>query len=315
VARLAADPTVSKVICLNRPHQGGAAAARQRQADVMAKRGAVLDPKDWEKVVLYEAQLSRPDFGLGDNEFAELLNVTHIIHNAWPVDFNRNLSSLEPHVKAVCNLARLCLLSAGSGPHSGPKRLLFASSIAVVGRYPLLNPNGPLEVPEVELEPRNTDDFGYPEAKWVCEMVLRAADEFYGATSPDGEDPLLQTSSVRIGQMTGPEGSGAWNQSEHFPIIVRTSQIIKALPALDGSLSWIPVNRAASVISELLFSNGFRPFYHMENPSRQSWDGVRTISRPSSEEQTDPCPWFPSQSGLSGCAHWARTQNATLRSK
>lgn len=40
------------------------------------------------------------------------------------------------------------------------------------------------------------------------------------------------------------------------------------------SLSWIPVNRAGNVITELLFSDGFQPFYHMENPSRQSWAGL-----------------------------------------
>jgi hypothetical protein len=34
------------------------------------------------------------------------------------------------------------------------------------------------------------------------------------------------------------------------------------------------VNRAAAVISELLFSSGFQPIYHMENPSRQSWRDV-----------------------------------------
>lgn len=36
----------------------------------------------------------------------------------------------------------------------------------------------------------------------------------------------------------------------------------------------MPVNRAGVVISELLFSKGFRPFYHMENPSRQAWSGL-----------------------------------------
>lgn len=36
----------------------------------------------------------------------------------------------------------------------------------------------------------------------------------------------------------------------------------------------MPVNRAANVITDLLFSKGFKPVYHLENPSRQSWDGV-----------------------------------------
>lgn len=36
----------------------------------------------------------------------------------------------------------------------------------------------------------------------------------------------------------------------------------------------MPVNRAAAVITELLFSSGFQPIYHMENPSRQSWQSI-----------------------------------------
>lgn len=41
------------------------------------------------------------------------------------------------------------------------------------------------------------------------------------------------------------------------------------------------MNRAASVVIELLFSTGFRPVYHLENHSRQSWpsalDGLAAI--------------------------------------
>ena len=128
--------------------------------------------------------------------------------------------------------------STVQGPDSNadttePKKLLFASSIAVVGKYPIFNLSGPADVPEIPLEPHHTDDFGYPEAKWVCEEILLRTNELFGVKT-DGSTPLLRTSSVRIGQMTGPERSGAWNETEHFPIIVRTSQMIKALPHIEG---------------------------------------------------------------------------------
>lgn len=110
-----------------------------------------------------------------------------------------------------------------------PRRILFASSIAVAGRYPIINP-GAGAVPETPLEAHLTAAFGYPEAKWVGEQVMLAANKLFG----NGEQPLIETSSVRIGQMTGPEGSGVWNASEHFPIIVATSQKLKAVPDLDG---------------------------------------------------------------------------------
>lgn len=179
--------------------------------------------------------------------------------------------SFEPHLAALSNLLRLALQSAGTRPScTEPTRVLFASSIAAVGRFPLLNPEGPLEVPETPLRAINTAEFGYPEAKWVGEQIGMAANRLYGG----GDDTLVRASSVRIGQMTGPEGSGAWNESEHFPLIVHSCTALKAVPALSGSLSWIPVNRAGDAITEMLFSKGFKPIYHMENPSRQSWQGL-----------------------------------------
>ena len=60
------------------------------------------------------------------------------------------------------------------------------------------------------------------------------ANELFGVKTFNLKRPLLRTSSVRIGQLTGPEQSGSWNETEHFPIIVRTSQMIKALPDIEG---------------------------------------------------------------------------------
>ncbi|KXN84174.1 Linear gramicidin synthase subunit D [Leucoagaricus sp. SymC.cos] len=268
LARIASDPTVKKLYCLNRATPG--VDVRERQISLMKKRGAELDEQYWDKVEILEYEATKVDFGLGDAKYNELIGVTHVMHNAWPVNFNRNLASFEPHVQTLSNLFRLAIQSAGTRPASAePTRVLFASSIAVVGRFPLLNPEGPLEVPEVPLDAINTAEFGYPEAKWVCERVGMAAGEQYGQ-----DDALVKASSVRIGQMTGPEGSGTWNESEHFPLLVHSSAALKVVPALSGSLSWIPVNRAGDAITDMLFSKGFRPIYHMENPSRQSWEGL-----------------------------------------
>jgi thioester reductase-like protein len=110
--------------------------------------------------------------------------------------------------------------------------LLFTSTITVVSRYPTENP-GSVDIPEVAVEPHTTETFGYPEAKWVCEQILLEANKLFGVTD-SSKMALLRTSSVRLGQMTGPEQSGTWNETEHFPIIVRTSQMIKALPGIEG---------------------------------------------------------------------------------
>ncbi|KAI0322463.1 hypothetical protein OF83DRAFT_1235553 [Amylostereum chailletii] len=274
LARLATDPHVKKIICLNRPQQG-AASIRECQIHLMERRGAAMDSALWSKVAIFEADTSRPDFGLSEENFKELLDVTHVIHNAWPVNFNRTLASFKSHVQALCNLVHLLLLSAAEHPSDRrSRRIQFTSSVAVVGRYSLFHPDGPLAVPEVPFGPSVSSDFGYPEGKWVGERVLLVAAQLYGKPEDGAGTPLLATSTVRIGQMTGPEGSGAWNENEHFPIVVRTSQKLKAVPSLEGSLSWMPVDRSADVLTELLLSKTFRPIYHMENPSRQTWSGI-----------------------------------------
>ncbi|KZV64745.1 acetyl-CoA synthetase-like protein [Peniophora sp. CONT] len=265
--RLATDPSVNQVICLNR----GGLEARQRQMDAMKERGAILDDDVWRnKVTVFGCDTSKPYFGLQAELYAELLSVTHIIHNAWPVNFNRIVTSFDASITALDNLVHLALFSAtrNASDHR-PRRILFASSIAVAGRYPLLNP-GAGAVPETPLEAYMTGAFGYPEAKWVGEQTMLAANKLFGG----GEQPLIEASSVRIGQMTGPEGSGAWNASEHFPIIVATSQKLKAVPELEGTLSWMPVNRAANALVDLLFAKDFAPVFHMENPARQTWSSV-----------------------------------------
>ncbi len=155
--------------------------------------------------------LEIPDLGDVDNQLDGVEEVTHIIHNAWPVNFSRGLESFEGHVRGLVNLAQ----------RSSAKdvRVLFALSIAVVGRYPSQS------VPEQLVPPELTAEFGYPEAKWVCkEQLLSLGGKVRG-------------SSVRIGQVTGAEGAGAWNESEHLPVIVGASKAVGALPRLEGTLS------------------------------------------------------------------------------
>ena len=40
------------------------------------------------------------------------------------------------------------------------------------------------------------------------------------------------------------------------------------------SLAWMPVNHADDIMIKLLLLRWFQPFYHLENPSWQTWDGI-----------------------------------------
>ena len=68
----------------------------------------------------------------------------------------------------------------------------------------------------------------------------------------------------------------------------------------------MPVNRAAAVIAELLFSSGFHPIYHAENPSRQSWrdllENLASIlisNNNKAQPQPSPLPIIPFATWLS----------------
>ncbi|KAK0243751.1 hypothetical protein EDD85DRAFT_784303 [Armillaria nabsnona] len=235
LTRLVKDSEVKRAVCINR--RGG----RERQEAEMKRRGACTI--DWYKIHMLEI----PDLDDVDDQLEGVDDATHIIHNAWPVNFSRGLDSFEGHVRGLANLVKIAWRSSAKDV-----RVLFASSIAVVGQYPSQ------PVPEQPAPPESTAEFGYPEVKWVCEELL---------LSLEGK---VRGSSVRIGQMTGTEGAGAWNESEHFPIIVGASKAVGALPRLEGTLSWLPVNRAGQIVVGLLFSDRFKPIYNMENPARHA---------------------------------------------
>ncbi|KAF7184808.1 hypothetical protein CNMCM7691_006611 [Aspergillus felis] len=89
---------------------------------------------------------------------------------------------------------------------------------------------------------------GYARAKWVCERILHEVAQTQG--------DLLHPIIVRLA-------------------ILKTSQLLGALPELDGSFWWIPIDIAAKSIIEILFSHANSPVkdivYHIENPIRQAW--------------------------------------------
>lgn len=60
-----------------------------------------------------------------------------------------------------------------------------------------MNASGSVDVPDV-VEPHIT------EAKLVCEQIVLGANELFGVKTSNLKTPLLRTSSVRFGQLTGP---------------------------------------------------------------------------------------------------------------
>jgi len=230
------DPKIDKVICLNRgdaPAERTARALRQRR----------LPPPDPARVTALTADLSRPDLGLAPDT---LSGVDLVIHNAWSVNFNMGVASFEPHIRATRNLLDLAFR------HDA--RFCFISSVSAAARA------GP-RIPEAHLENlSDAQEMGYARSKLVAERLCREA-----------RAAGLDARVLRVGQIIGDTRHGQWNPTEAIPLMLRSAVTLGALPTLDDTLNWLPVDTVARVIVELARAVGDQAVYHVVNPHAFHW--------------------------------------------
>jgi nucleoside-diphosphate-sugar epimerase len=227
LANLTRLPSVSKVICLNRPYSflGTKQDPYKRQADVINAAGIKISKQDWSKIQIIQTNTASLLLGLHESDYGSLRGqITHILHNAWPMDFKRKLPSFKAQFQTLHNLISLARDAHAMYPLIRP-RILFISSIAVVGQYPAVHRR--VIVPEISMtDKRCTNPFGYGEAKLVCERIMEAARQDYPQE--------LQVSYVRVGQLSGSQETGFWNTREHIPALIKSSQMIGRLPKIEG---------------------------------------------------------------------------------
>ncbi|KAL4974125.1 hypothetical protein BDW66DRAFT_153167 [Aspergillus desertorum] len=254
VAHLARLPNVQSVICLNRM---SGVEPRVRQKEALAARSLSLRSAEEVKLIVIESDTINERMGLPAEQWTYLQeNVTHIVHNAWPMNGAAQLSSFEGQFHALQNLIELAKCIATAQRH--PVRFQFISSIGTV------NGGGALEG-RTRIE--KVMDNGYNEAKFVCERMIHETLQRHPA--------VFQAMIVRPGQIAGSEKTGYWNTSEHFPAMVKSSQSLGVFPALAGRLGWTPVDVAARVIAELLLDEVIpEEIYHVDHPIGQSWATV-----------------------------------------
>ncbi|KAI1495529.1 hypothetical protein F5X99DRAFT_124000 [Biscogniauxia marginata] len=276
------DSSVRSIICLNRSRsieqvngingKSSSEGIHARQRASLRAAGVELDDRDWGKIWFLETGDATKPFVLNQDQVTKLAgSVTHIIHLAWPMDFKRKLPSFRPHLEAVRTFIDIAR-AAHQQRQRDKVRVLFASSIAVLRHY--ADRTGVSIVPEAVIkDPLVTTEMGYAEAKWVCEQMLAESGKLHAAE--------LETVIVRVGQLSGPEKEGAWKTEEHIPALLKASQKISAFPRLEGTISWLPVDRAARSLVEAVFKP--TPFsteniLHLENPIRQSSHDFVTIA-------------------------------------
>ncbi|KAF2972037.1 hypothetical protein GQX73_g1567 [Xylaria multiplex] len=279
---LVKNPAVRRIYCFNR-----SADAEERQRAGFKTKGLT---EIWpaKKVQFLTADLSKPDFGLGQGKYDVLLKgVTKIIHNQWPVNFNLDLSSFEPHIRGVRHLVDF----AKKSRHGSS--LFYISSVGSITKWADDQPVP--EKPIHDLSIAGTQ--GYSLSKLMAETVLEHAVKVSG----------VDASVCRVGQIAGPVTTGdkgEWNKQEWFPTIVESSKYLKMLPSNLGTLDrieWVPVDLLADIVCELAGIGAKKPefeedddelkVYHAVNPKLGYWQVIAPTILKKMPAGTRSVPW------------------------
>ncbi|TCD66635.1 putative NRPS-like protein biosynthetic cluster [Steccherinum ochraceum] len=247
LAALVQSPTVKRVYTVDR---GPQPADRLRSS--FQDRSLPVRLLESEKLVICIGDLSKPDLGLSEKVLKEVHDsVTHVLHNAWKLDFNLSVTSFESHIAGARNVIDFCARC------DVRVKLIFSSTIgAMQGWDPAKGP-----VPEeVFPDPSVAVGNGYGESKYVVERV-----RFPALLAFQLSDNLFQllvdvrakdadTLCVRIGQLCGSTTAGTWNPTDWVPIIVKSSISLGYLPDLAGTVDWVPVDVAAGTFLDAVES-------------------------------------------------------------
>lgn len=184
------------------------------------------------------------------------------------MNFTLSVESFESqHIAGLRNLLDLCL----SVPFNRPARLSFISSVSVAAATP-----SPSLVREVLVEdPSHAQSMGYARSKWVAEHIIHNAAVATG----------IRAKVLRSGQIVRDSINGRWNATEALPLMIRSAGVLGALPDLDESPSWLPVDKSAEAILELAglvdpgsflttyfqVRDNDETVYHVQNPITASW--------------------------------------------
>ncbi|KAI9818410.1 MAG: putative NRPS-like protein biosynthetic cluster [Pycnora praestabilis] len=302
-----ARPNVSQIICLVRATDIHAGSERINKS-LLQREKKPLDPSD-DRIICVPAKLGDLRLGLSDSTYANIAErATIIVHAAWAVNFSMRLRSFtKDHIAGLRNLINLALHSPLT---SQPPHFLFCSSTASV-----LNPSAPhpgsSPIPEfISSITTSASPLGYSRSKWVAEQICANA---YRKTRL-GDDRKI--SVLRIGQLCGDTRSGVWNVTEAWPLMLSSVAVVGSLPDLDEPLSWLPVDIAATAISQIAFpaptadtntntNTSSIPIYHILNPDTTSrWTDLLTWLGNTSPytcfETVAPAVWVDQLDNLKG---------------
>jgi carbohydrate kinase (thermoresistant glucokinase family) len=258
VAQLVLREDVRKVYCLVRA--SSFANARLRVIRSMRERSVyhclTLDAR--RKIAALPSNFGDASLGLSPEMYAEIAsNITGLVHCAWSVNFNLSLGSFEADcIAGANNLLTLCL----KAQRPEPATFNFCSSVSAVART-----KGGF-VPEAL--PENLEyaqGMGYAQSKLVTEHICVEAAKSY----------RIKTRVLRVGQVVADTVHGIWNATEAIPLMMQAALTVGAIPKLDESPLWLPVDVVASTISDISLGSAGAGVMNVVN--HQSFHWIRDL--------------------------------------
>ncbi|THH31763.1 hypothetical protein EUX98_g2444 [Antrodiella citrinella] len=275
LAGLLSDERVARVFAFNREN------SRFKQVAAFAERGLPVELLSSRKLLEIVGNSSKDDLGLEDRVLTEIkTSVTHIIHNAWKVDFNLSLQSFDTQIAGASNFIKLCALSSQS------VKFFFTSSIGVARNW---DSGRSGSVPEDVMHDANVAaGQGYAASKYVVEQLLEKARE-----------RGLSATSIRLGQISGSSKTGSWPATEWFPILIKSSIALGCLPTQENvrllsllsgfheinmsmsmkAITWVPVDIVAQTIVDYVHAatdspNGLPIVLNLVHHRPSSWNTI-----------------------------------------
>ncbi|KAG6877487.1 putative NRPS-like protein biosynthetic cluster [Termitomyces sp. T32_za158] len=240
LARLLKNIRVEKVYAYNRPSESGTKTLLQRHTEKFEEVGLDVTLLKSGKLTFISGDAAKPDLGLAQSLYTLLSQTVNVvIHNAWRLDFNLSMESYEPNIQGIRHLVDLVRL----GPKPLDSRFLFVSSIGSVQNWDKSKGT----VPEDAIEDVSVAlGSGYGKAKHVAERILLRSG--------------LQALTFRVGQIIGGPPRGVWPTTEWFPILVKSSISLGAIPVAPGLVSWLYAENISATIVDLSLSKHTTPF-------------------------------------------------------
>ena len=230
------NPMISRIFCLNR-----SPIAEQQWHDSCAQRDGGNVP-DNARLTFITVNFGLENLGLDSSSFANITEECDmIVHTAWKVDFNQNLSSFAENIQSIRTMIDWTIASARR------PRILFLSSISSVGPWNPAYKNG-TGIPEAPVEDLGAAlSIGYSESKQISERLLDKA----------ASESQVPVTILRVGQVGGARTASQsnWTQRELVPSMLKTSKSIGLIPADLPPVDWIPVDIFSKVVTELAFGD------------------------------------------------------------